>query len=82
MVAPNYSPVGKAVLDDIMSCAADLDNCHTRETLHLAIGRAVVLSHKINQLHSDGLLTEREYAPLNITLLVIGLRSMNRFFYM
>ncbi len=78
MVAPNLSPVGLAVLDDIMSCAADLGIGYTPETLRPVLNRMVTLSRKMNQLHNDGILTEREYIPLNVTLLVLGINSMNR----
>ena len=78
MVTPSLSPVGRAVLDDIESCAADLGNGCTPETLRQVLGRMVALSRKMNQLHSDGILTEREYVPLNVTLLILGVNSMNR----
>lgn len=78
MVTPSLSPVGLVVLDDIMSCAADLGNVYTPETLRPVLNRMVALSRKMNQLHSDGILTEREYIPLNVTLLVLGVNSMNR----
>ena len=78
MVTPSLSPVAMAVLDDIVSCAACLGNGYTPETLRPVINRMVALSRKMNQLHNDGILTEREYIPLNVMLLVLGINSMNR----
>lgn len=78
MVAHSLSPVGLAVLKDIMSCAADLGSGYTPETLRPVLSRMVALSRKMNQLHNDGILTECKYVPLNVTLLVLGINSMNR----
>lgn len=77
MVTSNLSPVGRAVLDDIKSCAADLGEDTSLDTLQTVVERLVALSLKMNQLHNDGFLTERDYIPLNTLLLALGIYCMN-----
>ena len=77
MVVSNLSPVGRAVLDDIESCAADLGEDTTLDTLRTVVERLVALSLKMNQLHDDGVLIERDYIPLNTLLLALGIYCMN-----
>ena len=77
MVTSNLSPVGRAVLDDIESCAADLGRDTSLDTLQTVVERLVALSLKMNQLHSDGVLMERDYIPLNTLLWALGIYCMN-----
>lgn len=77
MVVSNLSPVGRAVLDDIESCAADLGKDAPLDTLRTVVERLVALSLKMNQLHDDGVLMERDYIPLNTLLLALGIYCMN-----
>lgn len=77
MVTSNLSPVGRAVLDDIESCAADLGEDTSLDTLQTVVERLVALSLKMNQLHNDGVLMERDYIPLNTLLLALGIYCMN-----
>ena len=77
MVVSNLSPVGRAVLDDIESCAADLGKDISLDTLQIVVERLVALSLKMNQLHNDGVLVERDYIPLNTLLLALGIYCMN-----
>ena len=77
MVVSNLSPVGRAVLDDIESCAADLGKDISLDTLQTVVERLVALSLKMNQLHGDGVLMERDYIPLNTLLLALGIYCMN-----
>lgn len=77
MVASNLSPVGRAVLDDIESCAADLGKDVSLDTLQTVVERLVALSLKMNQLHNDGVLMEHDYIPLNTLLLALGIYCMN-----
>lgn len=77
MVTSNLSPVGRAVLDDIESCAADLGKDTPLDTLQTVVERLVALSLKMNQLHNDGVLVERDYIPLNTLLLALGIYCMN-----
>ena len=78
MVTSSLSPVGRAVLDDIESCAADLGKDDTSlDTLQTVVERLVALSLKMNQLHNDGVLMERDYIPLNTLLLALGIYCMN-----
>ena len=77
MVVSNLSPVGRAVFDDIESCAADLGKDISLDTLQTVVERLVALSLKMNQLHDDGVLIERDYIPLNTLLLALGIYCMN-----
>lgn len=77
MVISNLSPVGRAVFDDIESCAADLGKDISLDTLQTVVERLVALSLKMNQLHNDGVLMERDYIPLNTLLLALGIYCMN-----
>lgn len=77
MVTSDLSPVGRAVLDDIESCAADLGKDTPLDTLQTVVERLVALSLKMNQLHDDGVLMERDYIPLNTLLLALGIYCMN-----
>lgn len=82
MVSSSFSPVGRAVLDDILSCAAKLWKSDTINELRLVVNRMVALSRKMNQLHNEGILTESEFTALNLALLVLGIRGMNRLYCM
>lgn len=77
MVTPSLSPVGRAVLDDIESCAADLGKDISLDTLQTVVERLIALSLKMNQLHNDGVLMERDYITLNTLLLALGIYCMN-----
>lgn len=77
MVTSNLSPIGRAVLDDIESCAADLGKDISLDTLQTVVERLVALSLKMNQLHDDGVLVERDFIPLNTLLLALGIYCMN-----
>lgn len=82
MVNSSFSPVGRAVLDDIVSCTAKLWKSDTQKELSLVVNRMVALSRKMNQLHNEGILTESEFTALNLALLVVGIRGMNRLYCM
>lgn len=77
MVTSDLSPVGRAVLDDIESCAADLGKDTPLDTLQTVVERLLALSLKMNQLHDDDVLMERDYIPLNTLLLALGIFCMN-----
>ena len=77
MVTSIVYPVGRGVVDDFELWAGDLGKDISLDTLQTVVERLVALSLKMNQLHNDGVLMERDYIPLNTLLLALGIYCLN-----